>query len=67
MISKAMTTRTAPASHPVMRHAADLRVRSTITSLLLIMLAVMIVRDIFARRRDRLRGRTRRDISFAVR
>jgi hypothetical protein len=63
LIAKAMTTQTLPASHPVMRHAADLRVRSTITSLLLIMLAVMIVRDIFARRR----GRTRREISLAVR
>jgi hypothetical protein len=47
--------------------AADLRVRSTITSVLLLMIAVMIIRDIFARRRDRLRGRSRRDISLVVR
>jgi hypothetical protein len=47
--------------------AADLRVRSTITTILLIMITVMIVRDIFARRRNRLRGHARRDISFAVR
>ena len=47
--------------------AADLRVRSTITTVLLLMIAVMIVRDIFARRRDRLRGRSRRDISLVVR
>jgi hypothetical protein len=47
--------------------AADLRVRSTITTILLIMIAVMIVRDVFARRRTHLRGRSRGDISFAVR
>jgi len=47
--------------------AAILRVRSTITTLLLLMIAVMIVRDIFARRRDRLRDRSRRDISLVVR
>jgi hypothetical protein len=46
---------------------ADLRVRSTITTILLIMIAVMIVKDVFARRRSRLRGRSRGDISFAVR
>jgi hypothetical protein len=47
--------------------AADLRVRSTITTVLLLMIAVMIVRDVFARRRNRLRGRSRRDISLVVR
>jgi hypothetical protein len=47
--------------------AAILRVRSTITTVLLLMIAVMIVRDIFARRRDRLRGRSRRDIPLVVR
>jgi hypothetical protein len=46
---------------------ADLRVRSTITTVLLLMIAVMIVRDVFARRRDRLRGRSRRDIPLVVR
>ncbi|MEO6843187.1 MAG: hypothetical protein ABI192_20775 [Bradyrhizobium sp.] len=47
--------------------AAVLCVRSTITTVLLLMIAVMIVRDIFAHRRDRLRGRSRRDISLVVR
>jgi len=47
--------------------AAILRVRSTITTVLLLMIAVMIVGDIFARRRARLRGRSRRDISLVVR
>jgi hypothetical protein len=47
--------------------AADLRVRSTITTVLLLMIAVMIVRDVFARRRNRQRGRSRRDISLVVR
>jgi hypothetical protein len=47
--------------------AADLRVRSTITTVLLLMIAVMIVRDIFARRRDRQRSRSRGDISLVVR
>jgi hypothetical protein len=46
---------------------AILRVRSTITTVLLLMIAVMIVRDIFARRRDRLHDRSRRDISLVVR
>ncbi|WP_213773109.1 hypothetical protein [Bradyrhizobium sp. dw_78] len=50
-----------------MRGAEDLRVRSTITTLLLVMIAVMIVRDVLTRRRNRLRARARRDISFAVR
>jgi len=54
-------------SQPRTSGAADLRVRSTITTVLLLMIAVMIVRDIFARRRDRLRGRSRRDISLVVR
>jgi hypothetical protein len=44
------------------------RVRSTINTILLIMMVVMIVRDVLARRRNRLHGRSRRgDISFAVR
>ena len=47
--------------------AAILRVRSTITTVLLLMIAVMIVKDIFARRRNRLRDRSRRDISLVVR
>jgi hypothetical protein len=46
---------------------AGLRVRSTITSILLIMIVIMIVRDVLARRRNRLNGRSRGDISFAVR
>jgi hypothetical protein len=46
---------------------AGLRVRSTITTILLIMIAVMIVRDVLARRRNRLNSRLRGDISFAVR
>jgi hypothetical protein len=54
-------------NQPKASGAADLRVRSTITTVLLLMIAVMIVRDIFARRRDRLRGRSRRDISLVVR
>jgi hypothetical protein len=47
--------------------AADLRVRSTITTVLLLMIAVMIVSDVLARRRDRLRDRSWRDISLALR
>jgi hypothetical protein len=44
------------------------RVRSTISTILLIMMVVMIVRDVLARRRNRLDGQSRRgDISFAVR
>jgi hypothetical protein len=54
-------------NQPETSGAAVLRVRSTITTVLLMMIAVMIVRDIFARRRDRLRGRSRRDISLVVR
>jgi hypothetical protein len=46
---------------------AGLRVRSTITTILLIMIAVMIVRDVLTRRRNRLNSRLRGDISFAVR
>jgi hypothetical protein len=53
-------------NQPVMRGAADLRVRSTITTVLLIMIVVMIVRDVFARRRNRLRA-SRGDISPTVR
>jgi len=55
------------AHEPVPSGAADWRVRSTITTVLLIMIAVMIVRDVLARRRDRLRGLSRGDISFGVR
>jgi hypothetical protein len=55
-----------PANQPTARDAADLRLRSVITTLLL-MMAVMIIGDILARRRDRLRRRSRRDISFIVR
>ena len=47
--------------------AAVLRFRSTITTVLLLMIAVMIARDIVARRRDRLGGRSQRDISLVVR
>jgi hypothetical protein len=47
---------------------AGLRVRSTITTILLIMIVIMIARDVLARRRNRLNSRSRRgDISFAVR
>jgi hypothetical protein len=46
---------------------AGLRVRSTITTILLIMIAVMIVRDILARRRNRLSDRSQSDSSFVVR
>jgi hypothetical protein len=56
-----------PANQPMTPDAVDSRVRSTVTTILLIMLVVMIVRDIFARRRGRLRSRSRRDISFVVR
>lgn len=47
--------------------SASLRVRSTITTILLIMIAVMIVRDVLVRRRNRLDGPSRGDISFTVR
>jgi hypothetical protein len=56
-----------PTHQPGISGAADLRVRSTITTVLLLMIAVMIVRDVFARRRNRLRDRSRRDISPVVR
>ena len=46
---------------------ADLRRRATITTILVMMIAVMIVRDVLARRRDRLRARSRGDMSPAVR
>ena len=39
-----------PAREPLTQDAADSRVRSSVTTLLLIMLAVMIVRDILVRR-----------------
>jgi hypothetical protein len=38
--------------------AEDPRLRSTITTVLLIMIVIMIVRDVFARRRNRLRSPT---------
>jgi len=43
------------------------RVRTTITTTLLIMIVVMIVSDVLTRRRNRLNGRPRGDISVAVR
>ena len=46
---------------------AGLRVRSTITTILLLMIVVMIARDVLVRRRNRLKGRSRGDIFFAVR
>ena len=56
-----------PTNRPMMRDAAGPRFRGTVTTILLIMIAIMIVRDVFARRRDRLRRRSRRDISLVVR
>jgi hypothetical protein len=56
-----------PNNQPIIGGAEDLRVRSVITTVLLIMIVVMIVRDVFARRRNRLRGGTRGDIPAAVR
>ena len=47
-----------PAREPLTQDAADSRVRSSVTTLLLIMLAVMIVRDILARRWGRPRSRS---------
>jgi hypothetical protein len=52
---------------PIIRGAEDLRVRSVITTVLLIMIVVMIIRDVFARRRNRLRARSRGDIAPGVR
>jgi len=49
------------------RELADLRRRGTITTILVMMIVVMIVRDVLARRRDRLRARSRGDISPVVR
>ncbi len=54
-------------NQPRIGGAADLRVRSTITTVLLLMIVVMIVRDVFARRRNRLRARSRGDIPLIVR
>jgi hypothetical protein len=56
-----------PNNQPIIRGAEDLRVRSTITTVLLIMIVVMIVRDVFARRRNRLRGLARGDIPPVLR
>jgi hypothetical protein len=50
-----------PTIQPTMRDAADPRFRGAVTTILLIMIVIMIVRDIFARRR------ARRDISPIVR
>jgi hypothetical protein len=52
---------------PPMREPANPRFRGAITTILMIMLLFMIVRDIFARRRHRLADRSRRDISLVVR
>jgi len=49
------------------RELADLRRRATITTILVMMIVVMIVRDVLARRRDRPRARSRGDISPVVR
>ena len=46
---------------------AGLRVRTTITTILLITIVAMIVSDVLTRRRNRLNGRPRGDISVAVR
>ena len=51
----------------VTRELAHLRRRATITSILVMMIVVMIVRDVLARRRDRLRARSRGDMSPVVR
>jgi hypothetical protein len=50
-----------------MREPANPRFRGAITTILMVMLVFMIVRDVFARRRDRLADRSRRDISLVVR
>ena len=55
-----------PNNQPIIRGVEALRVRSTITTVLLIMIVVMIVRDVLARRRTRLRG-ARGDIQPGVR
>jgi hypothetical protein len=52
---------------PPMREPANPRFRGAITTILMVMLVFMIVRDVFARRRDRLADRSRRDISLVVR
>jgi|GEM_PF-6723670 len=49
------------------RELAGLRRRAAITTILVMMIVVMIVRDVLARRRDRLRARSRGDISPVVR
>jgi hypothetical protein len=55
-----------PTNQPIIRGVEALRVRSTITTVLLIMIVVMIVRDVLARRRTRLCG-ARGDIPPVVR
>ncbi len=50
-----------------MRESANPRLRGAITTILMIMLVFMIVRDVFARRRDRRADRSRRDISLVLR
>jgi hypothetical protein len=49
------------------RELAILRRRGAITGILVFMIILMIVRDVLARRRDRLRARSRGDMSPAVR
>jgi hypothetical protein len=49
------------------RELAALRRRGTITAILVFMIIVMVVRDVLARRRERLRIRSRGDISPVVR
>jgi hypothetical protein len=49
------------------RELANLRRRATITTILVIMIIFMIVRDVLGRRRNRLRARSRGDMSPAVR
>jgi hypothetical protein len=49
------------------RELANLRRRGTITGILVFMIIFMIVRDVLARRRERLRTRSRGDMSPAVR
>ena len=54
-------------SQPTTRGAPNLRTR-TVTSMLMILLAIMIVMDIFARRRAAAATvRSRRDLSLVVR
>jgi hypothetical protein len=54
------------ANQPTAPEVPNSRAR-TIKAILLLILVVMIVRDILARRRERLRTSSRRDISLVVR